>query len=114
VIATWSPFSSASMRMISWRTRPAAYQNAENLLAAVADLAGEHAVPHDLLVGEALQGIGGEPVLLLDQDRARWDRLLIRRGLKALERAERLGGEAPAQIPRFAGRSAGRSVRWSG
>jgi RNA polymerase sigma factor (sigma-70 family) len=34
----------------------------------------------------------GKPVLLLDQDRARWDRLLIRRGLAALERAERLGG----------------------
>jgi predicted RNA polymerase sigma factor len=34
----------------------------------------------------------GEPVLLLDQDRARWDRLLIGRGLAALERAERLGG----------------------
>ncbi len=37
-------------------------------------------------------GPGGEPVLLLDQDRARWDRLLIRRGLAALERAEQLGG----------------------
>ena len=37
-------------------------------------------------------GPSGEPVLLLDQDRARWDRLLIRRGLAALERAERLGG----------------------
>ena len=37
-------------------------------------------------------GPGGEPVLLLDQDRARWDRLLIRRGLAALERAEDLGG----------------------
>jgi RNA polymerase sigma factor (sigma-70 family) len=34
----------------------------------------------------------GTPVLLLDQDRSRWDRLLIRRGLAALERAERLGG----------------------
>lgn len=34
----------------------------------------------------------GEPVLLLDQDRARWDRLLIRRGLDALQRAEDLGG----------------------
>src|SRR4029077_3511999 len=33
-----------------------------------------------------------EPVLLLDQDRRRWDRLLIGRGLAALERAERLGG----------------------
>jgi predicted RNA polymerase sigma factor len=37
-------------------------------------------------------GPSGEPILLLDQDRARWDRLLIRRGLAALERAERLGG----------------------
>ena len=35
-------------------------------------------------------GPSGEPVLLLDQDRARWDRLLIRRGLAALERAEAL------------------------
>jgi RNA polymerase sigma factor (sigma-70 family) len=34
----------------------------------------------------------GEPILLLDQDRARWDQLLIRRGLGALERAEALGG----------------------
>lgn len=36
-------------------------------------------------------GPDGEPVLLLDQDRTRWDRLLIGRGLAALERAERLG-----------------------
>src|SRR5438093_142369 len=35
-------------------------------------------------------GAGGEPVLLLDQDRARWDQLLIRRGLAALARAEEL------------------------
>ncbi len=35
-------------------------------------------------------GPGGEPVLLLAQDRARWDPLLVRRGLAALERAERL------------------------
>jgi RNA polymerase sigma-70 factor (ECF subfamily) len=34
----------------------------------------------------------GEPILLLDQDRARWDHLLIRRGLAALGRAEALGG----------------------
>ena len=34
---------------------------------------------------------GGEPVLLMDQDRARWDQLLIRRGLAALERAEKPG-----------------------
>jgi predicted RNA polymerase sigma factor len=35
----------------------------------------------------------GEPVLLLDQNRARWDHLLIRRGLDALARVEGLGGE---------------------
>jgi RNA polymerase sigma-70 factor (ECF subfamily) len=35
----------------------------------------------------------GEPVLLMDQNRAHWDQLLIRRGLAALERAEKLGGE---------------------
>jgi RNA polymerase sigma factor (sigma-70 family) len=34
----------------------------------------------------------GEPILLLDQDRARWDHVLVRRGLAALARAERLGG----------------------
>jgi RNA polymerase sigma factor (sigma-70 family) len=38
----------------------------------------------------ARRGPSGEPVLLLDQDRGRWDHLLIRRGLAALERAERL------------------------
>jgi RNA polymerase sigma factor (sigma-70 family) len=37
-------------------------------------------------------GPAGEPVLLLDQDRAKWDRLLINRGLAALARAEQLGG----------------------
>ena len=37
-------------------------------------------------------GPSGEPVLLLDQDRGRWDQLLIRRGLTALQRAESLGG----------------------
>jgi predicted RNA polymerase sigma factor len=38
-------------------------------------------------------GKSGEPILLLDQDRAQWDQLLIRRGLRALDRAERLGGK---------------------
>jgi RNA polymerase sigma-70 factor (ECF subfamily) len=37
-------------------------------------------------------GPNGEPVLLLDQDRSRWDRLLIQRGLANIERIERLGG----------------------
>ncbi len=40
----------------------------------------------------ARTGPGGEPVLLLDQDRSRWDQLLIGRGLAALERGECLGG----------------------
>ncbi|WP_028918466.1 RNA polymerase sigma factor [Pseudoxanthomonas sp. J35] len=40
----------------------------------------------------ARTGPDGEPVLLLDQDRSRWDRLLIGRGLEALERARQLGG----------------------
>ncbi len=42
----------------------------------------------------ARTGPSGEPILLLDQDRSRWDRLLIRRGLAALDRAQRLGGDA--------------------
>jgi RNA polymerase sigma factor (sigma-70 family) len=40
----------------------------------------------------ARSGPSGEPILLLDQNRARWDRLLINRGLTALARAEELGG----------------------
>jgi RNA polymerase sigma factor (sigma-70 family) len=42
----------------------------------------------------ARQTSAGEPILLLDQDRARWDRLLIARGLQALARAGQLGGAA--------------------
>ncbi|MCA2225078.1 RNA polymerase sigma factor [Nonomuraea aurantiaca] len=38
-------------------------------------------------------GPSGEPILLLEQNRGRWDRLLIRRGLDALQRAEDLGGD---------------------
>jgi RNA polymerase sigma factor (sigma-70 family) len=44
----------------------------------------------------ARAGPGGEPVTLLDQDRGRWNRLLITHGLAALARAERLGGGRPA------------------
>jgi predicted RNA polymerase sigma factor len=40
----------------------------------------------------ARTGPSGEPVLLLDQDRGRWDQLLLHRGLAALSRAEELGG----------------------
>jgi len=41
-------------------------------------------------------GPSGEPILLLDQDRARWDQLLIRRGLAALARAEALSRACPS------------------
>jgi RNA polymerase sigma factor (sigma-70 family) len=41
---------------------------------------------------KARVGPSGEPILLLDQDRGKWDRLLIGRGLAALERVEHLGG----------------------
>ncbi|MBA3319325.1 MAG: sigma-70 family RNA polymerase sigma factor [Gemmatimonadales bacterium] len=41
---------------------------------------------------KARVGPSGEPILLLDQNRARWDHLLIRRGLEALAKAEALGG----------------------
>jgi predicted RNA polymerase sigma factor len=43
---------------------------------------------------KARVGPSGEPILLLEQDRGRWDHLLIRRGLEALERAERLADGA--------------------
>ncbi|MCI0685777.1 MAG: RNA polymerase sigma factor [Sporichthyaceae bacterium] len=42
----------------------------------------------------ARTGPAGEPILLPDQDRSRWDRLLVRRGLAALDRAEQLSAEA--------------------
>jgi RNA polymerase sigma factor (sigma-70 family) len=48
---------------------------------------------------KARVGLSGEPILLMDQDRARWDRLLIQRGLAALARAEQLGGEARGRGP---------------
>ena len=41
---------------------------------------------------DARLGPGGSPILITEQNRARWDQLLIRRGLAALERAEALGG----------------------
>ena len=56
----------------------------------------------------------GRPVLLMAQDRARWDRLLIRRGLAALERAAKLGGQnvtAPTGAKRPAPRGGGAASR---
>ncbi len=66
----------------------------------LAALAAEEPEVHGLVALMEIQGsrlrarvgASGEPILLLDQDRARWDRLLIGRGLAALERVEKLGG----------------------
>jgi RNA polymerase sigma factor (sigma-70 family) len=80
--------------------RPALCEDALRLGRVLAELAPQEPEIHGLVALMEIQasrlrarvGLGGEPILLLDQDRARWDPLLIRRGLAALERAEGLGG----------------------
>ncbi len=80
--------------------RPALCEEALRLGRILAELAPTEPEVHGLVALMEIQasrlgarvGPSGEPILLLDQDRARWDRLLIRRGMAALERAERLGG----------------------
>ena len=79
--------------------RPALCEDALRLGRIVAGLAPEEPEVHGLVALMEIQasrararvGPSGEPVLLLEQDRGRWDQLLIRRGLAALERAEALG-----------------------
>jgi RNA polymerase sigma factor (sigma-70 family) len=80
--------------------RPALCEDALRLGRILAGLAPREPEVHGLVALMELQasrlrtrvGPGGEPVLLFDQDRGRWDRLLIVRGLAALERAESLAG----------------------
>ncbi|PYT73254.1 MAG: RNA polymerase subunit sigma-24 [Acidobacteria bacterium] len=80
--------------------RPALCEDALRLGRILAELAPEEPEVHGLVALMEIQasrlparsGPHGEPILLLDQDRSRWDQLLIRRGLAALERAEKLGG----------------------
>ena len=80
--------------------RPALCEDALRLGRVLAELVPEEPEVHGLVAlmeiqasrSSARTGPSGEPVLLLDQDRSRWDRLLIRRGLAALRRAEVLGG----------------------
>lgn len=80
--------------------RPELCQEAMRLGRVLAGLAPREPEVHGLVALMELQasrirartGPGGAAVLLLNQDRGRWDRLLIRRGLAALDRAERLGG----------------------
>ncbi|MDQ3434161.1 MAG: RNA polymerase sigma factor [Actinomycetota bacterium] len=80
--------------------RPALCDEALRLGRILAELAPQEPEVHGLVALMEIQasrsrariGPAGEPVLLLDQERARWDQLLIGRGLAALERAELLGG----------------------
>ena len=80
--------------------RPALCEEALRLGRILAELAPGEPEVHGLVALMEIQasrsaartGPSGEPILLLDQDRGRWDQLLIRRGLRALERAEALGG----------------------
>ncbi len=80
--------------------RPALCEDALRLGRTLAGLVPNEPEVHGLVSLMEIQasrsrarvGKGGEPVLLLEQDRARWDWLLVKRGFAALDRAERLGG----------------------
>src|SRR5712664_1358727 len=80
--------------------RPALCEEALRLGRILAELAPDEPEVHGLVALMEIQasrararvGPSGEPILLLDQNRALWDQLLIRRGLAALERAGKLGG----------------------
>jgi RNA polymerase sigma factor (sigma-70 family) len=80
--------------------RPALCEDALRLGRILAELAPNEPEVHGLVALMEIQAsrsrarvdASGEPILLLDQNRGQWDQLLIRRGLAALERAERLDG----------------------
>jgi len=80
--------------------RPALCEDALRLGRILAELAPQESEVHGLVALMEIQasrararlGPNGEAVLLLDQDRAKWDYVLVRRGLDALARAEALGG----------------------
>ena len=80
--------------------RPALCEDALRLGRMLAELASQESEVHGLVALMEIQasrsrarvGSSGEPILLLDQNRAHWDQLLIHRGLAALERAEKAGG----------------------
>ena len=80
--------------------RPALCEDALRLGRILAELAPQDPEVHGLVALMEIQasrlkarvGPAGEPILLLDQDRGRWDQLLIRRGLAALERAAASAG----------------------
>ncbi len=80
--------------------RPALCEEALRLGRILAELAPQEPEVHGLVAlmeiqasrSKARVGPSGEPILLLEQNRSHWDHLLIRRGLAALERAEKFGG----------------------
>jgi RNA polymerase sigma-70 factor, ECF subfamily len=80
--------------------RPGLCEEALRLGRILAELVPKEPEVHGLVALMEIQasrsgarvGPSGEPVLLLDQDRGRWDYILVHRGLAALERAEKLGG----------------------
>jgi RNA polymerase sigma factor (sigma-70 family) len=82
--------------------RPQLCEDALRLGRMLAELAPQEPEVHGLVALMELQqsrarariGADGEPILLTEQDRSRWDQMLIRRGLAALERATALGGFA--------------------
>ncbi len=81
--------------------RPSLCEEALRLGRILAELAPQEPEVHGLVALMEIQasrsrarvGPSGEPILLFDQNRAKWDRLLIRRGLAALDRAERIAPE---------------------
>ena len=80
--------------------RPALCEDALRLGRVLAGLVPNEPEVHGLVALMEIQasraharvGPAGDPILLLDQDRTRWDHVLVRRGLAALQRAEALGG----------------------
>jgi RNA polymerase sigma factor (sigma-70 family) len=80
--------------------RPTLCEEALRLGRILAELAAQEPEVHSLVAlmeiqasrAKARVGPSGQPILLLEQNRGQWDQLLIRRGLAALDRAEKLGG----------------------
>ncbi len=86
--------------------RPALCEDALRLGRILAELAPQEPEVHGLVALMEIQasrsrarvGPGGEPVLLFDQNRAHWDQLLIRRGLAALDRSEKVRTRKPRSL----------------
>jgi predicted RNA polymerase sigma factor len=81
--------------------RPSLCEEAMRIGRLLAELEPREAEVHGLVAlmeiqasrARARTGPNGEPILLMDQNRSKWDQLLIHRGLAALQRVEELGGE---------------------